>query len=171
MLPDGFTFYVSFCFSISLLFDKETLAKKAKKLSKRKFYQRTLTYHSGLSSSPSLASALWYQSLWPYSVAYSVQVDSHKILPDSKRKEKRSKERILITLLVIFNKFSEVTLKVWAVEVARKTTSNRKGWPNGRLVDGFSLINVSFPRKEKFFAFFAGVSLSNNKEMPKQIKT
>ena len=58
LLPDGFSFNDSLCFSISLLFDKETLAKKAKKLSKRKFYQRTLTFHSGLSSSPSLASAL-----------------------------------------------------------------------------------------------------------------
>ena len=36
---------------------------------------------------------------------------------------------------------------------------------------GFSLINFSFPRKEKFFAFFASVSLSNNKEMLKQMLT
>ena len=35
LLTDGFSFYVSFCFSISLLFDKETLAKKTKNFSFR----------------------------------------------------------------------------------------------------------------------------------------
>ena len=63
-----FFFYVSFCFSISLLFDKETLAKKAKNFSfrgKEKFSKEKPIHQ------PSNRSALYVRSGFSCNLCFS----------------------------------------------------------------------------------------------------
>ena len=93
------------------------------------------------------------------------------IVTNLSQQSKRNKQNIIKLCLLSLISLERTRLKPEWQRLHEKPLLTERADPMEGWWMGFSLINVSFPRKEKFFVFFDSVSLSNNKEMLKQIKT